>query len=71
MTSRQGPSRRTRFLLTEYYRFFKYKVFLQLAVLNYDILHVNDNLESFTKQRAETNLLRASLSSLSSLRAHI
>ncbi len=42
MTSRQGLSRRTHFLLTEYYRFFKYKVFLQLAVLNYDILHVND-----------------------------
>ncbi len=37
LASRQGLSRRTHFLLSEYCSFFfKYKLFLQLAVLNYD-----------------------------------
>ncbi len=36
LASRQGLSRRTHFLLSELAGFLKYKLFLQLAVLNYD-----------------------------------
>ncbi len=36
LASLQGLSRHTHFLLSEYCRFFKCKLFLRLSVLNYD-----------------------------------